>query len=179
MSIFVDTNEDGYVVGFSDVRISANGIEVEISEDHIFFTDNWFSYKVQDGELVKDLEHELEAFKKNKMKKLSRACNEWILGRFPCEVNGETYYFSNDNEAQANFEKCDRAFEKGRITEMNWTAYAADERVVRLSLNADSFELLYIAHLNHVQTGIAKLRDELMIQVDAATTPEEVLAIEW
>lgn len=117
--------------------------------------------------------------RQEKILELTSACNKTILGRFTSVVDGVTYLFSNDMEAQANFEKCDRAFEKNRLTELMWTAYTTDGEVVRLTFTPETFEPTYIDHLTHIQGTIAKFRDVLMPQVMAATTIEEVEAIKW
>ena len=106
-------------------------------------------------------------------------CNLTILGRFSADVNGSTYYFSNDMEAQANFQKADGAFEKNRIIEVVWTAYNTEGNVERIPLNKESFELVYISHLAHVQNSIAKFRDFLMPLVESSTTVEELESIVW
>jgi hypothetical protein len=121
----------------------------------------------------------IDRAKEDKEHELNSKCNSTILGRFSCVVNDETYHFSNDMEAQANFEKCDRAFEKGRLTEIPWTAYDTDGNVVRVVLTQETLEQVYLAHLYHIQSSIAKFRDVLMPQVLAATTVEEVEAIKW
>jgi YHS domain-containing protein len=121
----------------------------------------------------------LKGVKKSKIVELNQSCNKTILGKFSHDVNGVTYYFSNDMEAQANFEKCDRAFEKGRMTELAWTCYDVDGNVVRLVLTPETFESLYVAHLEHIQNNIAKFRDFLMPQVEGATTVEEIESIQW
>lgn len=121
----------------------------------------------------------LQTAKDKKLSELSTACNNSIMGRFTSVMDGVTYSFSNDMEAQGNFEKADRAFEKNRITEMAWTAYDTNGEVVRLLLTPLTFEPLYMDHLNHIQSNIAKFRDFLMPQVDAAATLEELEVIKW
>lgn len=121
----------------------------------------------------------LDDTRSKKLQELKEACNITILGRFSHVFGEDTYYFSNDMEAQANFEKCDRAFEKGRLTEIPWTAYDSEENVVRLIFDSASFEPLYISHLTHIQSNIVKFRDILMPRVVAAQTVPELVAINW
>jgi YHS domain-containing protein len=120
----------------------------------------------------------LNMLRQNKMDELNSACNNAIYGRFASTFNGKTYYFSCDSEAQSNFEKVDRAFEKGRITQINWTAYDESDNVVRLTYDTTSFETLYVDHLNHIQSNISKLRDTLMPQVENASE-DELKQINW
>jgi len=110
---------------------------------------------------------------------LGIACKQEILGYFQVKLQGKNYYFSNDAEAQSNFEKMDRAFEKGRINQLKWTCYDKNWNVKRLLLNAKMFEVVYEAHLNHIQGNIARFRDELMVQLSQATTVEEIESIVW
>lgn len=121
----------------------------------------------------------LEKAQRAKMSELANLCNRTILSRFSSKVNGEDYFFSNDMEAQSNFEKCDRAFEKQRFTEVAWTAYDLNGDVVRLILTVETFEPVYISHLTHIQSNISKFRDHLMPLVEQATTVEEVENIIW
>lgn len=114
-----------------------------------------------------------------KLDELDDKCNQAIYGRFTYTYDdGNVYSFSCDNEAQNNFEKVDRAFEKGRMTDIDWTAYDSTGKVVRLNFTVNNFEGLYVAHLNHIQDNIKKLRDTLMPQVMQATE-DELQNIQW
>lgn len=117
--------------------------------------------------------------KNDKIQELNADCNRAILGKFLCDVNGVTYYFSNDMEAQANFEKCDRAFEKGRLTEVVWTVYTLEGEVARIIMTYSDFENVYIKHLEHIQNNISRFRDFLMPLVEGATSEEEIKSIQW
>jgi hypothetical protein len=121
----------------------------------------------------------LEESRKSKTRELSDKCNQAILGRFSAPFNGLTYQFSNDMEAQINFEKISNAFSKGLTTQEPWTAYDDGGKVVRLLLNEESFNIVYTEHLSHIRDNISKFRDSLMPLVDAATTVEEVNQVEW
>lgn len=121
----------------------------------------------------------LELIKDDKLTELKIECNIAILGRFIAEVDGVAYQFSCDTEAQMNFEKVDRAFDKGRMTEIPWTAYNMDGEVVRVILNVNNFEPVYLGHLFHIQSNIAKLRDELQPRLDSAVTEGEIEGVVW
>jgi hypothetical protein len=121
----------------------------------------------------------LEYKRQLKLDELNNACNNAILSKFPFDIDAVTYYFSHDKDAQDNFDRLDRAFEKGRTTNELWTAYDADGNVVRLSFDATSFEPLYIEHLKRITDNISKFRDVLMPQVMNATTVEEIESITW
>lgn len=110
---------------------------------------------------------------------LNMACNQTILGRFSASINGVTYYFSNDSEAQANFEKADNAFYRGRMTEITWTAYDVDGNVVRIALDEQTFETVYMSHLYHIQLNISKFRDKIMPLLEKAKSEPEINAISW
>jgi hypothetical protein len=123
--------------------------------------------------------NELDRAKEDKIKELNGLCTNTIYGRFTANIDGVNYLFSNDSEAQANFDKCDRAFEKGYMTEIQWTAYNEAGEVVRVTINPTNFPAFYMAHLNHIQGNISRFRDELMPLVENATTVEEVENINW
>jgi hypothetical protein len=121
----------------------------------------------------------LEEARKQKMKELSFYCEKTILGYFQSTVGTTAYWFSNDNNAQKNFDKGEAAFSKNYVTTMDWTAYDSNWNVVRLSLDATTFEVVYKDHLNHIQSNISKFRDTLMPKVKIATTKDEVNEINW
>jgi YHS domain-containing protein len=121
----------------------------------------------------------LDALKNELLVQLNQECSSAILGKFPSVVDGVTYYFSNDNEAQKNFDKMARAFDKGYVTEKNWTVYDQDGNVLRVSLNTEKFEAVYKDHLTHISSNVSKFRDTLMPQVLAATDEEEIQSIVW
>lgn len=122
---------------------------------------------------------ELKGAKDRKISELNEKCDETIIGTFPYEINGVTYYFYCDMVAQSNFEKVDRAFDKGRITQYPWTGYDANGNVVRLVFTAETFGPFYTAHLNHISSTIVKFRDNLQPLVESATKVEEIEAITW
>jgi hypothetical protein len=118
--------------------------------------------------------------KLNKLDELNKTCNEVIYGKFPYVYDdGNTYFFSCDAEAQSNFDKVDRAFEKNRMTAMPWTAYDSGGNAVRLIFTKDNFEGLYVAHLNHIQGSISNFRDYLMPMVMECETEDDVNSIGW
>jgi hypothetical protein len=119
----------------------------------------------------------LEEAKKQKMKELSFYCEKTILGYFQSTVGTTDYWFSNDNNAQKNFDKGETAFSKNYLTTMDWTAYDSNWNVVRLSLDTTTFEPIYRDHLNHIQSNIAKFRDTLMSKVEVAYQNEDLEGI--
>jgi hypothetical protein len=111
--------------------------------------------------------------KKDKMSQLDRACAQTIMGTFDYQyTDGKTYSFYNDATAQANFDKLLNAFNGSMITSVPWTAYDSNGNVVRLTFDSATFIDLYKAHLNHIQSNIAKFRDELQPQVEAITVQD-------
>lgn len=139
--------------------------------DRTFVNPKW-DYSIGDWvESVSDDDILIKA-REMKMSELDKACQQSILGYFKATVDGVEYSFSCDFEAQTNFEKVDRAFEKGRMTQINWTAYDANGNVVRVTLDPTSFEPVYLAHLYHIQSNISRLRDVLQPQVEIASEEE-------
>lgn len=154
----------------------------------IIMTDGLFKARFIEGQWVNGISNEevdiamgrdLASVKRAKLTELNKICNQTIMGKFSHDIDGVTYYFSNDTEAQANFEKCDRAFEKNRITEIAWTAYDTNENIVRILFDYAKFEFVYLSHLGHIQNNITKLRDFLMPMIYSSTTVEEVNSITW
>lgn len=179
MVIYVSFNPDGSVDTWSSIRTSDTELEIEVPDGHPFLDDNPSFYVYTNGNFEKSEDLLTQKAKETKLAELRQKCNETILGRFPADVDGVTYWFSCDTEAQANFDKVDRAFDKGRMTQIGWTAYTADGEVVRLTLDAINFEPVYLGHLYHIQANIAKLRDMLQPRLESVTTAEEVMKISW
>lgn len=167
------------VDGWSSTRSSDSEIEIDIPSDDEFFHSNIRHYKYLDGQVTKDEAIILKYTKSKKMQELNKACDSAIMGNFTANIQGADYQFSNDSEAQMNFEKCDNAFFRGRISSISWTAYDTSGNVVRLTLNVDDFETVYMAHLNAITGNISKFRDVLQAQVENATTVDEVNSITW
>ncbi len=179
MKIYVLVDTEGNIQGWGSTRSMDSEVEIEITDNHEFLYGNPRMYVYQNGEIIKNDSKIFQEIKDKKIEKLNRMCNETILGRFSFDINGESFLFSNDLEAQSNFDKCDRAFEKGFMTTIAWTAYNSAGEVVRLDFTAENFPPLYMAHLNHIQGNISRFRDELMPLVEQATTVEEVENINW
>lgn len=179
MKIYVGFDPaDNRVVGWGSSPVENNCIEVEVDDNHeVLMSPGHFF--VRDGELVKNEQLQLELAQQSKIAELDQRCEEAILGRFSVELDGVVYAFSNDREAQANFDKCDNSFARGRITEIPWTAYDPDGNVRRIVLDAVKFEKVYVAHLEHIQGNIAKFRDFLEPLVVGAAGVDEVNLIQW
>lgn len=121
----------------------------------------------------------LDEAKTMKMQELNYRCERTILGRFKATVDAIEYSFSNDTEAQSNFKDGMWALENNKATTVKWTAYDIDGNVVRLDLDLTKLNDVNVARLTHQQTQVAKYRDTLQPQVEAATTIEDVEAITW
>lgn len=169
MLIYITVDTDGTLQGWGSNRGSENEIEVEVPDDHIIFHTNPKVLKYMNGTILKDEEIQLMRAKDRKDRELNAACNQAILDKFPSVIDGVTYYFSSDMEAQKNFDKAGRAFDKGWITLVPWTAYDGDGSVVRLNLDVVNFDSVYRDQANHVQSKVSHYRDVLMPQVDAVT----------
>lgn len=128
---------------------------------------------------IPDMEIPLDEVKQAKITELNDACNQSILGKFTSTINGMSYYFSYDTEAQSNITKVGRAFDKGLVTTVKWTAYDSDGNTVRIDLDANSFDAMFTNSLIHLNTNISKLRDDLEPKVEEATEVEQVLKITW
>lgn len=126
----------------------------------------------------------LDEVKERKDLELNAACEQAIFGRFSAQVDGITYYFSNDSNAQSNFKDAKSSFDDGTVdVYMNgtvpWTAYDENGDVVRLQLNKAQFTPVNIARMFHQQNNVTKYRDDLMKRVKMATTVQEVEAVKW
>lgn len=180
MKIFVLLDEGNVVQGWGTTshRLD-NEVVLEIDETHPILTSLPSLFVYENGEIVMSSELELDRKRALKMRELNESCEHTIFGRFVATVRGIQYQFSNDVEAQMNFDKSDRAFDKGRITEVTWTCYDMQGNVQRLVMDATDFEVVYVAHLQHITGNIARFRDELAPLVHQAQSVEDLGKIKW
>lgn len=129
--------------------------------------------------ITPDTNKTLDQVKADRLDYLNDMCNKAILSNFTSTVGGINYSFSNDEDAQKNFDKAGRAFDKGFITSLIWTAYDSQGNDVRIALDNNSFETVYVDHLNHIQSNISNYRDSLQPRVQSATSIDEVNSVIW
>lgn len=177
--LYVEIDDSKRVVNWANVNFSENNIELELPDDHAFFDKDVPFRLDESNNLLEDSRYMVELYKKQKNSELNESCEETITGKFLSTVRGESYYFSNDVEAQMNFGKAERGFDKGRMTEVFWTAYKLDNQAIRIAMNQDEFEIVYLEHLNHIDSNIAKYRDFLLPILLDSTSIEEINLIEW
>lgn len=142
------------------------------------FEKDFFKEKVVGNKEASE-EAVLEVVRYMKLQDLKASCSETILGRFHSEVGGMEYLFSNDAEAQINFDKAMNAFEKQWMSQTFWTAYTLEKELVRVTLTPETFRPVYMSHLAHIQDNISKLRDVLQPQVEKAENAQEIHEIKW
>lgn len=178
MKIYILIGEQNRVVGWSSTSGMPNEIEVDISEDHEFFHQPFSAFVYSSGSLVKDESYLLDLAKKRKDQELNEACNQAILAGFDHTINGVTYHFSFDIEAQLNFQGAERVLSSGLATSINWTVMR-DGVYERIPITKELMDELTLKILEHKDGNISKYRDILLPRVYAATTIEEVNSITW
>ena len=119
-----------------------------------------------------------EESKVNKKNELSRRCHEDIISLFEVEIDGRSYGFSYDIEAQTNMQETYQMFQNNVINEINWSARSNKEKI-RVTLNKSKFEKVYYEGIKHKQALISKLKDKLEPLVDSAKSEEELDSIHW
>lgn len=179
---FIKIDESGYKV---DVVL----LDDEVEEIPFDCVKGWgsdtqlfrprFDIGLQQWVEEKSQEEFLEEARLLKMQELNEACEFTIFGRFVATVRGVQYQFSNDVEAQMNFDKTDRAFDKARIVDVTWTCYDMQGNVQRLVMNQEEFEVVYVAHLSHITGNIERFRDQLAPLVQEAKSVEDLGNIKW
>ena len=176
MKIYVYVDDNGKVEGWGSTP-SENTLEFDVDENHEILR-NPFAFVVQDDKLVKDESEILRQMKLRKEAELNQACQDAIIAGFDYTIDGISYHFSFDLEAQLNFQGAENLFAKGVVNELTWTAQK-DGEYTRITITPDLMNQLSLAIFKHKNDNISKLRDVLLPQVEAATTVEEVQAIVW
>lgn len=167
-----------------DTLIEEDGTETKFLKPYIVIDEvpqglhkpKWNGTAWVEGKIETEL---LEQAKKAKIHQLRSECEKAILGYFKATVDTVEYSFSNDAEAQSNFKDGIWALEGNKVTSVKWTCYDASGDVVRLDLDLAKISDVNIARLMHKEAQVAKFRDTLQPQVEAATTISEVQAVVW
>jgi hypothetical protein len=135
-------------------------------------TINWKSKTDTDAEALANAKH-------RKQVELNSICNDKITN-FTYDINGVTYNFSYDIEAQNNFRDAREAIADGLATEVEWTAYIAStgERV-RIMLNGADLTNMRLVQFNQKHQIIAEFNSILLDILNPATTVDQVNAVGW
>lgn len=182
MTIHITYNSEGLVLAFgtSPVRIdNCDTLELDIDPRHpLLQPDSNMMYLVKDGELIQAPQHSLDSAKTQKLEEMRQRCQDAITAGFDHLIEGVTYHFSLDTEAQQNFTSTYQLMRDGLVDEVPWTV-TVDGEYTRILVTKEIMEELAVAILHHKTGNISKFRDFLTIQIEDAQTLEEVTAIQW
>lgn len=122
----------------------------------------------------------IDDLRAEKSAELNKACNEAILAGFTHVVNGVTYWFSYDMEAQGNFRDAKEVLSDGIVPEIMWTVRlgSKDGEYTRVAITLETMMQLTIIIMQHKMEKISKYRDFLMPLVMGASK-EELADISW
>lgn len=120
----------------------------------------------------------VEAYKNEKDQQLSLICSDTILKGFDYVVEGTSYHFSYDREAQTNFQETYALFQNNALNEVRWTA-SDGTRKLRLVFTKETFADLYFASVEHKLSCLSHYRDTLKPILDNANTIEAIAAVHW
>lgn len=176
-----------YEVDETGRRIDVHVLDDEVDEipsnyiagwgDRIFYNPI-YDFQLQDWVETQDLSGILDEEKRQKDQELNEATNAAIAAGFDHTINGVTYHFSFDTEAQLNYQGAERLLSKGTLTSIDFTVFR-DGTYERIPITAEEMEKISIAILMHKNRNIVKYRELLLPLVYEAKTVEEVRAITW
>lgn len=179
MKVYITVNTDGTVEGWgSTPSTMPNEIELDLEPDHAFLKSAPRTWQYTNGALVKSNDLVLQLAKDGKKKELRRKCREAITSNFTCTVNGVEYTFSYDEDAQRNLLDYFMALANGLKTTIKVNA-KQNGQYVRLDADLNTLKSIWKASLDHKDTNLSRLRDTLYVQVDSATTIDDVSNITW
>lgn len=121
----------------------------------------------------------LEEERKNKKVELNNACQEHILSGFNYKVNNVEYHFSYDREAQNNYQERWQLFQNNMIESIVVTGHTLNGEDVRLPMNKEQFDKLYLSSVMHKENCIKKLRDDLLPLLNSSNGMEDIKSISW
>lgn len=124
---------------------------------------------------------ELKSAQMQKDEELNQACQDSILAGFTHVINGQTYWFSYDYEAQGNFRDAKEILSDGVVLAVPWTVRIGgkDGEYSRIEINLEQIKELALVIMEHKLNNISKYRDFLLPIVTGAETPEEVQEVKW
>lgn len=120
----------------------------------------------------------IDVHKEVKDAELNKACSDAILGGFDFLLDGVTYHFSYDNEAQVNFQETYTLFQNSVINDVMWTVTLSGGKF-RLFLDKGRFTQVYYASIQHKLRCIKYYRDKLTPLLTSATTYDMINNIVW
>ena len=145
--------------------------------EHSFFSPRWDFYNEKWTEGTSDVEL-LNKLRAEKDTELNQACASAILNGFDFAMDGVTYHFSYDNEAQVNFQETYTLFQNSVINDVMWTVTLGEGKF-RLFLNKERFTQVYYASIQHKFRCIKYYRDKLTPLLTSATTYDMINNIVW
>lgn len=116
----------------------------------------------------------LTILKEVKIEKLKHICNQKIIDGFALDEE----HYSYSQEKQINFQDTYQLFLNNMIAEIAWNAYVDDEKM-RVLLDKDKFQRVYLAGVKHKQDCIIHLNDILIPLVESSIDIEALRAISW
>lgn len=169
----------GKIKAVSDCELFVNDplnalLEVTNGIDDYFI--NPMDYIVKDNVVVHSID--LDYYRQEKDIELNNACNESITNGFDHEVSGVMYHFSFDTEAQLNYQGAERLLSENMVPSIDFTVFLNGD-YARIAIDKIEMQKLTMAILKHKASNISKYRDVLMIQVQNATTKEEINNVNW
>lgn len=180
MIIYVVIDDLHRIVALSESQVSMPNHEthkIEIESDHPVLV-NSEGYCLENGSLILNRELELAKAKETKIEELRLACQHEIERGFDYRYGQTLYHFSLDSEAQFNFNSTYQLMNDNLVEKVAWTV-TVDGVYTRLEVDKDMMKELSLLILQHKTTNISKLRDVLTVQIQQATTVQQVEGIRW
>ena len=116
---------------------------------------------------------DISIYKTNQTNKISSACGESIVSGFFSNALGSLYQYPCDSNTQANITNLSLSGANGSVwcgnSPTNWNF---------VPHTPTQLKHLHLDMILHIQTNQTKF-SELLIQIQDATTPEAVQAINW
>lgn len=121
----------------------------------------------------------LEAAMNAKQAELNQACSDELTYGYTYTINGTSYRFSFDLDAQANFMASKSLLEAGKVPTVPWTAYQDGTARVRIDLSLDDIEGMEMAQFHHKEEIVGKYNDLLINHLYPSVNISQINAITW
>lgn len=175
------SSDDNHIVAWSYDQVTSDHIAVEIDSQHeMLFVSDYEVYAYNNGVIEKSDSIIFKRLQIDKKYEMDQACKKAILAGFSHAINGIEYWFSYDIEAQLNFTGAESLFNKGVITEIEWTVTnVATGEYERIMLDSVIMDELVMKQFQHKNDNIIKYRSEMLPKVEQATTIADLELIAW
>lgn len=168
---YLDNRNDGVLITFEDETT----FNIPTQKERYQYSDlliEWLKEKANQIEAFKTEKELLKEAKQNKLNEINTACEESIVSGFTSSTLGSTHTYQSDRDDQSNLLGLNLANKDTllKCNDGNTWGYKPH--------TASQIKDVFDAGVTHKETNLLKAH-QLKLQVQSATTVEEIEGINW